>query len=35
LLAAGNVYRTRAWPINGKPLQMAAGLLVSQGALEL
>jgi drug/metabolite transporter (DMT)-like permease len=35
LLAAGNVYRTRAWPINGKPLQMAAGLLASQWALLL
>lgn len=35
LLAAGNVYRTRAWPIDGKPLQMAAGLLSSQWALLL
>ena len=35
LLAAGNVYRTRAWPTNGKPLQMAAGLLTSQWALLL
>ena len=35
LLAIGNVYRTRAWPANGKPLQMAAGLLTSQWALLL
>jgi drug/metabolite transporter (DMT)-like permease len=35
LLAAGNVYRTRAWPVNGKPLQMAAGLLTSQWVLLL
>ena len=35
LLAVGNVYRTRAWPTNGKPLQMAAGLLTSQWALLL
>lgn len=35
LLAAGNVYRTRAWPKDGKPLQMAAGLLSSQWVLLL
>jgi drug/metabolite transporter (DMT)-like permease len=30
-LAAGNVYRTAGWPAGGKPLAMAAGMLVTQG----
>lgn len=35
LLAAGNVYRSFAWPIGGRPLQMGAGLLLSQWLLVL
>jgi drug/metabolite transporter (DMT)-like permease len=34
-LAMGNVYRTRAWPADGQPVQMAAGLLTSQWLLLL
>lgn len=29
-LAAANVYRTSHWPANGKPLSMAAGMLLTQ-----
>ncbi|HEX4856036.1 MAG TPA: DMT family transporter, partial [Limnobacter sp.] len=35
LLAMGNVYRTQAWPSDGRPMQMASGLLFTQWLLLL